>query len=622
MADADALHSTEITRLVGSEIDGSEQLPISSTDMGSGKIGLDANPVHSLQSSYSPDWHSEPVDVATPIVDYSGRLETHSTVLSDEGSIRDDFTAPLKTTLTGTLSFVNGQTLVTGSGTLFTSELQMGQYIKLVSHSEIAFAYVDYIQDDENLSLDIGYTGSTASGSAEFSTWSTRTGAGASISVANSICTIALGTNSSAQTELFRLADYLPFNFREKLSISQRIANQTIQIGFFDNIKGSGTYFEFSGTNPKSVACVTKSLNDPTSTTTSYHTFTGTTDTSQNLLYQIDLTGSSCIFSIEGKIIAKHTDHLPGPYDIMEIAHYGINSGTVTNTNLNIDSIWFSNIDRVEITNSFSGDPVPSLLYGISSVTGFPTALNLDSNGNLIVTALTGFNANFSFGDVATTGTSQQAMRRTTYVEQTVGGQRSIASANANDTAAGTGAQQVTIKYYDQTGLGPYYEVLTLNGTTGVNTIATNICFIESMIVTRVGSGNVNAGIISLYTAINKGGVVNGTIAASDNRTFWAHHYVPQGYTCKITGIAGSTDQTSSAYCILLLKAKLIGVIGASEFQVSDSVRVYGGAAQTVRQYGSPILVTGPARVLMYASPSSNSQQTTFGSFDFFEPTT
>ena len=572
-------------------------------------------------SGYSPDYSSRTVGNANLLVDGSQRLETHSTVTTDEGSYRTDFSgSSLVSNLTGTASFTNGSTTVTATGASFTT-LKYYDYIKFSTDANTAFAQIAYIVDDDTLELTSPYTGSTASGTANYSEWIPSIGAGGSITMASGFLNLISGTSSGSTTYVQRFGDYPPYLTYSKFSISQRIANQTISWGFVDNVTSISKQarFIFTGTNNQQVICQTSFsalAADIQSTTVTLPT--GVTTASINK-YEINLTANQVSFLVNGKVVAVHQDHIPGPYDNL-IAHYLVsNSAAVTSTTLAIDYFFFENVDQVQVTSDFNSEPIPTTLWGINSSTGLPVQLALDSNGNLIVSPLGGVGADFAFGDVTTSSTTPTPMRRTTYTEQTTNAQRSIASANANDTGAGTGAQQVTITYFDQLGAGPFTETLTLNGTTGVNTVNTNICFIEEIKVTRVGSGGVAAGIITLYAGLNKTGAVIGTITAGTNQTFWAHHYVATGKTCRISGISGSTDQTSSAYALIYIRAQGVATTGAPEVQVSDSVRVYGGASETVRNYNSPILVSGPARVTLFVQASSNSAQSTFGAFDFTE---
>lgn len=223
-----------------------------------------------------------------------------------------------------------------------------------------------------------------------------------------------------------------------------------------------------------------------------------------------------------------------------------------------------------------------------------------------------------SVGTVATSATTNVPVRATTYTEPASNAQRSIASASANDTSAGTGARQVKITYLDSTGAGPYTETVTLNGTSAVNTAASNICFIEKLEVVSVGSGGANAGVITLYSTTGGGGSAVGTIAASANRTLWAHHYVPTSKTCNVTSIEGNNNNASNG-AIVTLQAKTLGVATAPDLIVSDYVRIGGGTPNTVRTYGTPIKVTGPARLLLYAAPEGTPTITHRAAFDYFD---
>lgn len=209
-------------------------------------------------------------------------------------------------------------------------------------------------------------------------------------------------------------------------------------------------------------------------------------------------------------------------------------------------------------------------------------------------------------------------IRATAYTEQSTNAQRSMSSASVNDTSAGTGARTVVITYYDASGNGPFTETITLNGTTAVNTVSTTICFIESMVITTVGSGGTNAGVITLFAstggaggAITSIGVGNTVAAVGDGRTLFCQHYVANGKTCSITGFARGATANSSFF----LKSKPIGVANAMEIIISGVSTI---STEFLRTYGSPITVPGPARITAYAVPSTNGV-TLDASIDFYE---
>lgn len=277
-------------------------------------------------------------------------------------------------------------------------------------------------------------------------------------------------------------------------------------------------------------------------------------------------------------------------------------------------------------TNNVEGNlaldtPAQPGLVGKSATTGQLRYLKVDETGGLVTTALTGFGADFSFGDVTLAALTQAVVRRTPYIEQTTNAQRSISSASALDTAAGTGARTVRITYLTATGTGPFTETVTLNGTANVNTVATDICFIEQMEVITVGSTGSNAGILMLKAAAAGGGVTIGTIAATNNQTFWAHHYIPVGKESNITGVSVSHNGTTvGSGSVFVVRAFMFMTPNAAEVQVTDFVRLYGQASTFARAYTSPVKVMGPARLLVYVTPETSSSTVYRAAIDFFEP--
>ena len=233
--------------------------------------------------------------------------------------------------------------------------------------------------------------------------------------------------------------------------------------------------------------------------------------------------------------------------------------------------------------------------------------------------SISGAGSEFSFGVITTAALTEAFITKNTFTEQTTNAQRSIASANANDSAAGTGARQVVLTYYDQTGAGPFTETITLNGTTYVNTVATNICFVDKVVVSSVGSGGVNAGILTLKAATAGGGATICTITAGDNTTLIAHHYVATGKTALITGISCSHSGTTvGSGGVFVLRVKGIGSTDPS-LPVSDFFRLYGQSSTTSRVYQSPIRVVGPARLRLSVTPETASSTVYRGAFDLSE---
>lgn len=87
----------------------------------------------------------------------------------------------------------------------------------------------------------------------------------------------------------------------------------------------------------------------------------------------------------------------------------------------------------------------------------------------------------------------------TPYPNQSVGEQIVFISTSASDAAAGAGIQQIEMHYLDAAGAS-FVETITLNGITAVNSVATNVRFIQYIHAIRVGSFGAKAvGTITAY---------------------------------------------------------------------------------------------------------------------------
>lgn len=204
-----------------------------------------------------------------------------------------------------------------------------------------------------------------------------------------------------------------------------------------------------------------------------------------------------------------------------------------------------------------------------------------------------------------------QIMRSTVYTEPASAAQRSVGSSSASDTAAGVGARTIKITYYDNTGAGPLTETITLNGITAVNTVATNIRFIESIEVMTAGSSLANVGTISLFGSTAGGGGTVGTIGignilsgTGDNRTLWAHHYVATVYTVQLSvlvvGIQSGGSATNGQFFIRSVQPL---IANSAEILVGDSVLAIG-TFERIFTFNPKVI--GFARLTAYAIPGVN----------------
>lgn len=214
--------------------------------------------------------------------------------------------------------------------------------------------------------------------------WAAQQTGNATLSIANSLATIGSGTQSGNVSLIATTGDYGPISFRSNFFVSQRIANQTIDVGFKDADTGQqiGAFFRFTGTSNLVVSCVTQSSSNPSdiqTTTVSYSKGVTSAVTSD---YYIEVQPDQVTFILNGNQVAQHKLHIPGPYDAMNIYAQILNAAVVTNTNLVLDYVYFINQNSLQVNNSFEGDSLPVRIktglistYG-AAIAGFTYAAN------------------------------------------------------------------------------------------------------------------------------------------------------------------------------------------------------------------------------------------------------
>lgn len=333
-------------------------------------------------SGYAPDPSSYPLGTTDAISDYSDQLAIRGPILTDEFSFRDDFTSLVRN-LTGTPSFKGSNLSLGGSGTAYTSEVKYGQYIKKTADPETLWTQVDYVDADNSLFFATPYAGTTANVPGVVSDWKTVTPTGGSISVSSSIVDIGPGTTNGNIAAIVRQGDYLPFVLSFRVKISQRIANQTAIVGFQNDYISptSQACLVFDGTDATRVKLRTSSSSAASDTEeTTVVLASGTTATYNT--YTINVSATEVSLLIDGAVVAKHNNHIPGPYDTQQIVASIRNTAAVTATTLSMDWIAWNNVNQIDVKSSFDGDPMQvEIVKGLYStymaaVTGLVVAAN------------------------------------------------------------------------------------------------------------------------------------------------------------------------------------------------------------------------------------------------------
>ncbi len=339
------------------------------------------------QSSFSPDPTSYGLgEKAEVLLDSAGSLQTRGPIHTDEGSFRDHFTgSSLSTALTGTPSFTNGSTTVTGSGTSFTTEVTTQQHIKRNSDGEAYWARVSAVISDTELELVEPYGGATGASASSRSGWITATASGGSITVSGSKVSITNGLSNGAMTCIHRSVDYGPLSVQFMASCGTRVANQNAYIGLVDD------------PDAPTEQCIV--LFDPTlgNTQVVFRTsFSGEDENTTVMLpnggvttadhrYEITQTGQTVTLHIDGVVAAQHRSTVPWAYTVMFADACIKNAAALgSSTTLAVHWFWVNNANRVEVTNSFAGEPLHAQIGGKNPY-GLPQAVGVGSSGGLFV---------------------------------------------------------------------------------------------------------------------------------------------------------------------------------------------------------------------------------------------
>lgn len=351
---------------------------------------LRAAPLTQLsQAEPAPYWPSygSPTESGnqTALIDSGGALITRSAVLTDEGTFRVNFANTSLSVSVGSVT-ISGAT-VSGAG-FDTTDIHRGDYFKLDADAESAWAQVESINSASSLTLVAVYTGGT-SGAASRTLVRPITANGGSIAVASGQCTLSSGTTSGAQAVIARLVDYAPLVWRGRLSISQRIVNQSIRMGGVEGASPARYFARFrcEGTSNTQVICETgrNPSAAPSAAETEQTTVTlpnGLTTAAFND-YRIEQLTESVRFYIASVLVAEHSRTLPAQYDIMTAGVLIENTAAAgSNTNVVVDFQTMKNHNKLEVGIMSDADrlvaaeaPADTLSYSVAGVIAINTVL-------------------------------------------------------------------------------------------------------------------------------------------------------------------------------------------------------------------------------------------------------
>jgi hypothetical protein len=126
-----------------------------------------------------------------------------------------------------------------------------------------------------------------------------------------------------------------------------------------------------------------------------------------------------------------------------------------------------------------------------------------------------------------------------------------VSESTADNGATATGVLTMEIEYIDVNG-DVNFEDVTMNGQTPVDTVATDIIFIQDMHSKTVGANGVCEGHVRVYKKGDAGLVYN-MIAAGGNKSLVPHRMVPRGKKLLLMGWHGG--EVNSKNCVIRIRS-------------------------------------------------------------------
>lgn len=451
--------------------------------------------------------------------DPDGNLIARSQVLTDELGFRANFANTSLSVAIGTCTFTNGSTAVTGTG-FIGYDLRVGDYVKRDADGESAWVQVDDMTDT-TITLSSAYAGTSGTSASSRAIVKTVTGTGASIAVASGACTLTLGTTAAQITEVERDVDWLPLVYQAGVTISQRIANQNVYVGFYDELHPTTPYyfawFNFDGTTNTTVKC--DSGRNPTGAPSAAETEStsvtlpnGSTTASAHR-YRVEVLGDKIVFLIDGVIVATHYRSMPGPGDLLTATVRGLNGTTpATSTTVTVDYLTVKNHNKLEIGVLSDGEQIvaqtPAMTVYPYSVAGVIT-INTDL---LIIDCLNAKSVSIHCLAMGTTGVVTPAWSSEPTFTNAQGA-TIVTAAGATATtfnAAGLWSAPVLARY-----LRLRLTTATTAGTTTINVNALATPFSSFGLATQPVSGTVTANLGTGGTGATAIGKAEDAAAAS-----------------------------------------------------------------------------------------------------------
>lgn len=315
---------------------------------------------------------------------FGGGIGTYSNVLTDLEGYHDDFSGTsLTSNLTGTVTLTNGSTQVTGSGTIFQTEISTADtYIKISTDPDSEFVKLAcQPADNTHLVLSSGYIGGTASATATITRWARTIGTGGTIAegsgaAATSEVALSTGTTSGSLSFIQHGSYAAPVTITFWAKVSQAIANQELLVGIVDNIASPNlqSMVVFSGTSTFQVSLRTSENSNAVETNTAtLPVIAGgngsLTSTTVYNRYRLVCSTDAVELFVNDVALIRNRRHLPSLYGAMPLTLAVHNTGAVgSSSNLIVDSVGVVNHDVVMTASEETTIAAPVAIQGTDVV--------------------------------------------------------------------------------------------------------------------------------------------------------------------------------------------------------------------------------------------------------------
>jgi hypothetical protein len=311
-----------------------------------------------------------------------GGPTAYANVVTDLEGYRDDFNGTsLSQSLTGTCTFTNGSTTVTGVGTNFVSQLSTADtYVKLSTDPDSAYTKL-LIQpfyanptggSNTTLTLAAPYPGSTGTGTGVFTFWADTIGAGGSIVEGSSQAQLSTGTTSGSYTSLQHGSHLIaPCNITVYAWASKAIANQEFAIGLVDSISAPGTQtlLVFNGTDATQVRLRTSSAGGLVETNAGTLPNGLLWTTPGAVRYRLVASEDAVVLYANDIPVVRNKLHLPAFYNPQPLTIAAYNTGApASSSTLFVDVIGITSHDKVEVEMATTPQPAPTQISGYDAL--------------------------------------------------------------------------------------------------------------------------------------------------------------------------------------------------------------------------------------------------------------